>query len=264
MKSPMLRRLLLTVITVFSLLTIHANDPKPTSEYYQIRVYHFTTIDQEKILDEYLSKAYLPALHKAGIKKVGVFKSLTNDTVADKRLFVFFSATSLDKLTGLPAQLLKDSGFAKAGRSYMQAGYNQAPFARMENTLLKSFRLHPEMKLPGLKNDKKERVYELRSYESPTEQLFNSKVHMFNEGGEIALFDRLAFNAVFYAEVLSGSRMPNLMYMTSFENRADRDAHWKTFGADPEWKRISALPEYQHNVSKADVMLLSAADYSDF
>jgi hypothetical protein len=87
---------------------------------------------------------------------------------------------------------------------------------------------------------------------------------MFNQGGEIALFKRLNFNAVFYAEVLSGCRMPNLMYMTSFENRSDRDAHWKTFGDDPEWKKLAALPYYQKNVSKNEVMLLHPTEYSDF
>ncbi|HTE26425.1 NIPSNAP family protein [Flavitalea sp.] len=87
---------------------------------------------------------------------------------------------------------------------------------------------------------------------------------MFNEGGEIPLFKRLGFNAVFYAEVLAGSRMPNLMYMTSFDNQAARDEHWKSFGADAEWKRLSALPEYQHTVSKADIILLHPAIYSEF
>jgi hypothetical protein len=48
---------------------------------------------------------------------------------------------------------------------------------------------------------------------------------MFNEGGEIELFKRLNFNAVFYASVISGSRMPNLMYMTSYESKADRLAY---------------------------------------
>jgi hypothetical protein len=86
---------------------------------------------------------------------------------------------------------------------------------------------------------------------------------MFNEGGEVPLFKRLGFNAVFYADVISGSHMPNLMYMTSFENRAAREEHWKSFSADPEWKKLVALPEYQHNVSKAEVILCHAADYSD-
>ena len=53
---------------------------------------------------------------------------------------------------------------------------------------------------------------------------------MFNEGGEIDLFKRLDFQAVFYADVLSGSRMPNLVYMVVFENAATREEHWKAFG----------------------------------
>ena len=59
-------------------------------------------------------------------------------------------------------------------------------------------------------------LYELRSYESPTEELHRIKVNMFNAGGEITLFKRLDFQAVFYADVLSGSQMPNLVYMVVF------------------------------------------------
>lgn len=86
---------------------------------------------------------------------------------------------------------------------------------------------------------------------------------MFNDGGEVNLFNQLKFNAVFYAEVLAGAHMPNLMYMTSFDNRAARDEHWKTFGADPEWKNLSAMPEYKNTVSKSDVILLHPAAYSE-
>ena len=88
---------------------------------------------------------------------------------------------------------------------------------------------------------------------------------MFNDGGEIALFKKLNFNAVFYGKVLSGSRMPNLMYMTTFENMADRDAHWKAFGSSEEWKTMSALPEYENkvSVSRNETILMRPADYSD-
>jgi hypothetical protein len=122
----------------------------------------------------------------------------------------------------------------------------------------------PAPAVPKLSSPKAQRIYELRSYEGPTEKLYRNKVQMFNEGGEVALFQRLNFNAVFYASVLAGARMPNLMYMTSFENMADRDAHWKTFGNDPEWKILSAKPEYQNNVSHIDITFLTATDYSDF
>lgn len=87
---------------------------------------------------------------------------------------------------------------------------------------------------------------------------------MFNEGGEITLFKRLNFNAVFYASVISGSRMPNLMYMTSYENKADRDEHWKSFGSSPEWKILSAMPEYKNNVSKNEQIFLRTTSYSDY
>ena len=86
---------------------------------------------------------------------------------------------------------------------------------------------------------------------------------MFNEGGEIDVFTKLNYNAVFYGEVIAGAKMPNLMYMTTFENKEDRDAHWAAFGADPDWKRMSALPEYKNNVSHIDVTFLRPADYSD-
>ena len=86
---------------------------------------------------------------------------------------------------------------------------------------------------------------------------------MFNEGGEIALFKRLNFNSVFYAEVIAGSRMPNLMYLTCYNNRADRDEHWKVFGADPEWNKLKNVPEYLYTVAKNDTQLLNPAEYSE-
>jgi hypothetical protein len=87
---------------------------------------------------------------------------------------------------------------------------------------------------------------------------------MFNTGDEIGLFKRLQFNAVFYAEVLAGGRMPNLIYMTTFENRVSRDEHWKAFGEDPQWKKLITVDEYKNTVSKNDTRLLAPTDYSDY
>ena len=90
------------------------------------------------------------------------------------------------------------------------------------------------------------------------------KVHMFNEGGEVTLFAKLNFNAIFYSKVIAGSRMPNLIYMTSFNNMDDRNEHWKAFSADPLWKKISAAPEYLKTVNRNETILMSARDYADF
>ena len=121
----------------------------------------------------------------------------------------------------------------------------------------------PQSAAPNLKSAVNERVYELRSYESHTEKIHQNKVEMFNKGDEVGLFKRLGFNAVFYGEVVSGARMPNLMYMTTFDNQAARDEHWKAFSADSQWKTLSVMPEYQKNVSKNVQVFLRPTTYSD-
>lgn len=232
-------------------------------EFYEIRIYHLKTDAQEKIIDNYLKSAYLPAMHKAGIRTVGVFKTIEQDT-ADRKIYVLTPYKNLDQIDAITASLAKDNAYLQSGKEYLDAQYATPPYTRIESVLLKAFSHNPVIQLPSLKGPRNERVYELRSYESHTEKIFRNKVHMFNEGGEVALFSRLGFNAVFYGEVLAGSKMPNLMYMTTFENKASRDAHWKTFVDDAEWKKLSSMPEYQNNVSKIDIFFLRPTEYSDF
>jgi hypothetical protein len=57
---------------------------------------------------------------------------------------------------------------------------------------------------------------------------------MFNAAGKIPHFSRLEFNAVFYGQLISAAKMPNLMYMTPFSNQESRDAHRKAFSASAE------------------------------
>src|SRR5690606_23190700 len=140
---------------------------------------------------------------------------------------------------------------------------NTPPYHRIETILIQAFPKSPIFNIPKLQGNRKDRVYELRSYEGPTEKLYKNKVEMFNLGDEIGLFKRLGFNAVFYGEVLAGSKMPNLMYLTTFENMVSREEHWKAFNNDPYWKKLSSSPNYQHNVSHADIVFLRPTDYSD-
>jgi hypothetical protein len=249
---------LLAFVCVFS--TAKAAAPR---YYYQIRIYHLKTKAQEDRLDNYLKNAYLPALHRAGVPKAGVFKSMDQDTTG-KKVYVFVPFTSWDKLENMDAKLSGDQQYLSDGKDYLEAAYNDLPYQRMETIVLKAFPKWPAPTEPKLTANKADRVYELRSYESPTENYNVNKVKMFNDGGETVLFNRLNFNAVFYAEVLAGSHMPNLMYMTTFNSKEDREKHWKTFSDDPEWKTLVAKPEYQHNVSKADIIFVHPAEYSDY
>ena len=171
--------------------------------------------------------------------------------------------SSLDQFGKLSETLLKDKHFESSGADYLNAPFNDIPYARMESILLYAFSGMPQMEVPKHSTPVGERIYELRSYEGHTEKIFKNKVKMFNDGDEVGLFKRLGFNAVFYAEVIAGSRMPNLMYMTTFPNKASRDEHWKAFSADPQWQELKEMNEYKNNVSKIDIYFLHPTDYSD-
>ena len=245
------------------LLAASASIAAPSREFYELRTYKFNTQEQQARVEAYLQKALLPALHRANIKKVGVFKPLDTDSLFTKRIVVLIPFKSLDDFEGLFDKLGKDKQYLTDGKDYIDALFDNAPYTRIETIVLKAFSGQPQMTLPELKGPVMERVYELRSYESHTEKIYRNKVDMFNAGDEVGLFKRLGFNAVFYGEVLSGPSMPNLMYMTTFENMASRDEHWKAFVADDQWRKLVAMPEYQKNVSKNTIYFLRPTSYSD-
>ena len=254
--KPILSRLLfLTVLFIASTNALAAK----SQYYYQLKVYHLKTPVQEALVDAYLKDAYLPALHRAGINSIGVFKPIAKDTL-EQLVYVFIPFKKMDDFLKLNETLSNDKQYLAAGQAYLKAEYSATPYTRIESTLLKAFSAMPEFAIPSLNSPKSERVYELRSYESATEALALNKIGMFNDY-EVDIFSKLNFNAVFYGQVISGSKMPNLMYLTTFKNKADRDQHWADFGG--EYKKISGLPQYQHNVSKNVTLFLYPTDYSD-
>lgn len=259
-----MQKLILFGLLALFTLTQSLTSQAANRDYYQIQLFRINGKIQEDKVDNFLKSAYLPALHRAGIQKIGVFKPIESDTTAGKRVYVWIPFTSLEHFVKIQKILAGDQEYQSMGSDFLAAPFDQKPFLRKESTLLKAFPDAPNYVIPSHKTAPIERIYELRSYESPTENLLRQKIKMFNEGGEIKLFKSLDFNAVFYAEVISGSTMPNLMYLTTFSNMTVHDERWATFRAHPEWKSLSALPEYQNTVSKSVKLLLHPTDYSDF
>jgi hypothetical protein len=252
----------LSVIILLCYTTV-AQATRPLKHYYQIKIYHFKTKAQEDRLDKYLKDAYVPAMKRmTGGGWIGVFKTMDTDT--DRRIYVFTVYAKQQLIAKEEAALLKDKKYLADAKDYFDASYDATAYTRFETITLLAFDQWRIPMMPNLSAAKKDRVYELRSYESPTEKYNLNKVKMFNEGGEVTLFSRLNFNAIFYANVISGSHMPNLMYMTTFNSKEDRDKHWDAFFGSPEWKVLIADPQYAHNVSKADILFLHPTEYSDF
>ncbi|RKN81521.1 NIPSNAP family protein [Ulvibacterium marinum] len=255
-----MKKIGLFVITVIFSLSLHAQ----AREYYQLKIYSFETDAQQQTTDDYLKTAFLPSLKRLGIQNVGVFKPHPTDEGTPKQTYVLIPFKSIVEFGLLDDTLAKDKTHQETGKTYLEAAHDKAPYTRIESIFMKAFVDMPQMEPSKLEGPRKDRIYELRSYEAATENLYRKKVDMFNAGGEVNLFDQLDFNAVFYAEVLSGANMPNLIYMTTHANREIRDSNWKAFVESAEWEKLKVMPKYQNTVSRNDTRLLYPTEYSDY
>ena len=253
------RKITSIILLLFSVIILAQE-----KEIYQLKIYSFDTKLQQETTDLFLETAYLPALKRQKITNIGVFKTRDIDSVNRLKTYILIPFNSINQFESLESSLSNDAQFLKDGSAYLKSSYDNAPYKRIASILLTAFIDHPKLTTPKLKGPRKERIYELRSYESATEDLFKNKVDMFNAGGEVKLFDRLEFNAVFYGEVISGPVMPNLMYLTTFENQESRDLHWKAFGDSPEWTILKSDSKYQNNVSSNIQIFLYPTSYSDY
>lgn len=250
------------ILSAFSLINLSAA-PKPQM-YYEIKVYRISGAVQEAKMDAFLKDAYIPAVHRAGIKTVGVFKPVEADTAFGKLVYVFIPFNTVEQFVELEGKLINDAVYHDAGKDFLDAPYKEPPFVRYESIFMRAFSEMPAIRIPTYATPPAQRIYELRSYESSTEAKAASKIRMFNEGGEIGIFEKVGSNAVFYAQVLFGSQKPRLMYMTTYADMKSHDDHWAAFRVHPDWLTLKAKPEYQNNTSKTNPYLLHPTDYSDF
>jgi hypothetical protein len=256
-------RSLILFALMFLCLQVAAQKNTEASDHYLIKLYHCSTLPQIEHVENYVGNMLKPFLKKYGVETLGVFIPISNDTALDKRLMVWLPLKSLDALTNIESAFGAIDPFGENAVVHLDSFSNNSPYTRIETSLATAFKMHPHYSTAKSFKRSVENIYEFRSYESSTEDLHLRKVHMFNEGGEIDLFRRLDFNAVFYARVIVGPRMPNLVYMTSFSDMASRNAHWKSFSEDPQWKALSPMPKYAGTVSRNETILMRASRYSD-
>ena len=117
--------------------------------------------------------------------------------------------------------------------------------------------------LPPASAQHGKRVFQLRTYESPTQQDHVRKVDMFHNG-EFEIFARAGFSQVFFGDTLIGPRLPQLTYMVSFPDISEIDVKWDAFRSDPQWKKLSAQPKYSSEaiVSNITNLILRPASFS--
>ena len=234
----------------------------PAHEFYLWRQYILRNGTGPRRLADYLQNAAIPALNRQGCSPIGVFEVVAG--VPGPTAFVLTPLPSLDILGTLEARLIADSEFARIGAPFLEATAADPAYVRIETSLLAAFSRFPKLVVPAATASKGPRLFELRTYESPTERAHLAKVRMFSEMGEIEIFKRVGLTPVFFSRTLAGPRMPSLTYMLVHENMAAREKNWDAFRNDPEWKKLSSTPGYSDAdiVSNITTIYLRPAAYS--
>ena len=224
--------------------------------------------------DKYAADALIPALNRLGIEPVGAFSLAAEQPpvaagasagasapVAEPKVMLLLPAKSADAIAAANAQISKDEAYQKAAAEYLQTPNDKPLITRISSELLVAFDAWPEVKVPKQKVAEQKRLYELRTYESPTEQLGHLKVEMFNSG-EVPIFLACDIQPVFMGQAVVGGLMPNLTYMTVYDNAQELAAGWKRFADHPEWKKLREVKKYLGTVSKIHKSNWEAKPYS--
>ena len=130
----------------------------------------------------------------------------------------------------------------------MSVPKNDPAYVRFDSSLLLAMEGMKHLEVPPSTADKKPWIFELRTYTSHNEAKGINKVEMFNSG-EIPVMKEVGLSPVFFAQTILGTQMPNLTYMVSGENMDEHKKHWRGFGPNPVWKKLSTDPKYKDNVS---------------
>ncbi len=229
---------------------------------YEWRQYSLRTGTQARRLDDYLQGALIPALNRLGHSPIGVFQvtfGLPTPTV-----FVLTPAASADAFAARESKLDADDAFVKAASPYFEAVATDPAYVRQDVSILTAFPQFPHIVVPAATAAKGPRIFELRTYESPSERAHRAKVKMFAEMGEIDIFKRTGLTPVFFSRTLAGPRMPSLVYMLTHENLAARDKNWSGFASDADWRTLAQTPGYTDPeiVSNITTVFLRPTAYS--
>lgn len=216
---------------------------------------------QQKGVQAYFENNLIPALNKLGVSPVGVFDLYIGPETPT--VYVLMPSTSLDTLVNIDLKLAADEEFVRSASAFWGAPADKPAFVRVESRLLSAFTGHPKLTVPPPTANKGPRVFQLRTYESPSFADHVRKVEMFNSG-EFAIFREAGFWEVFYGDTLVGPRMPSLTYMLSFPDLSELNAKWKAFGSNPDWKKLSTSQRYAFEsiVSNISNLILNPASYS--
>src|SRR5215204_4557285 len=140
-----MKTFLRSILAGIAMLTSAAFARAADREHYILKSY---TVKPAKVaaLDDYLSKAYLPAAARAGTGPVGVFREAeANGTTVVHVLTVLKSAADA---SGFEAKLAADAGYRDAGKAFLSAPEIDPAFERADTSVLAAIEGMPKIAVP--------------------------------------------------------------------------------------------------------------------
>ncbi|MCA6075110.1 NIPSNAP family protein [Fulvivirga sedimenti] len=210
-------------------------------ELYELRTYEVKFGSNQSLLVNYLKDVLQPALKRTGVNHFILFSEYGMSNPSNLHVLISYPTVAI-YLAG--QNLQNDQTFNSAAQEYDAIPADRPLYNRYTSSLLLAFDGLPKMNNPieGAS------IFELRTYEGYSEDATRRKIKMFNVE-EIDLFYKTGLHPVFFGDMISGPFRPSLVYMLGFKDMEERDANWKVFVDHPEWKRMSAKPEYANSVS---------------
>jgi hypothetical protein len=227
------------------------------SNYFLIENYYLRNSTQLPRINEFMGQGFLPAAARLHHGPSIFLEALIAAHMP--QFVVVLGLTSLDELTSLRARLREDGAYQKAFAAWENGP--EPPYEHFSQTLLKASDYCPPVESPSYQG--RGRVFELRTYHSPTwNQL--AALHARFAGPEIRIFHRCGIHPILYSETVIGPDMPNLTYLTPFENLAAREKAWAAFGADAEWLKVrkESIDAHGQISSVIRITLCKATPYS--
>ena len=170
-------------------------------EFYQMRRYNLMSGPQTQADGELSWRcADSGGWSGMGMGPVGAFRlDIGQDTPA---YYVLIPGPSAEALAELDLRLGKDADFLKVAAPFWNATATAPAFQRVEISLLEAFQGWPKM-TPPAPGTKGKRIFQLRTYESPSNGDHVRKVEMFHSG-EFEIFLKAGFHPVFFGDALIG------------------------------------------------------------
>ena len=274
LKSSLAASATAALATGISARTAQTSPSAAARDYYELRAYRLKPDTSSAVLENYLEKALIPALNARGLANVGVFTEVEVDKkavtakpkigtpTAPVAIWMLITHPSLESFTQISAELNTDATVQAAAPEFFRTPKSNPAYDRVDTWLLRAFAGMPKLAVPAFsKNKTPSRIFELRDYESHSEERAINKMAMFNDG-EISLMQDLGMSPVFFGQALAGPNLPHLRYITCGPDLATHLGNWKKFGPDPRWVKMKDQPTYKDNTSKNTARFIVPSAYS--